>query len=168
MASRQMQVHRRVSELGMSKQHLDRSEICSGLQQVSRKTMPQRMGIRAGPVIGGNTWRTPPPRAWRNERCAKSSCGAGAHPASSGEDGSQGNLLVTHTLFAVNAGTCHNCSIRRASGFVQTPFSSLYSRFGRPFGMYGPPPPLCKRKMRKTELVCANVSGLCWSSDLLA
>jgi hypothetical protein len=33
--------------------------------------------------------------------------------------------------------------------------------------MYGPPP-YCKRKMRKTELVCANVSGLCWSSDLLA
>jgi hypothetical protein len=33
--------------------------------------------------------------------------------------------------------------------------------------MYGPPP-FCKRKMRKTDLVCANVSGLCWSSDLLA
>ena len=33
--------------------------------------------------------------------------------------------------------------------------------------MYGPPP-FCKRKMRMTELVCANVSGLCWSSELLA
>ena len=34
-------------------------------------------------------------------------------------------------------------------------------------GMYGPPP-FCKRRMRMTEKVCANVSGLCWSSDLLA
>jgi hypothetical protein len=34
-------------------------------------------------------------------------------------------------------------------------------------GMYGPPP-YCKRKMKVTELVCANVSGLCWSSYLLA
>jgi hypothetical protein len=33
--------------------------------------------------------------------------------------------------------------------------------------MYGPPP-FCKRKMRMTGKVCANVSGLCWSSDLLA
>ena len=38
----------------------------------------------------------------------------------------------------------------------------------RRHGMYGPPP-CCKRKMKMTELVCANVSGLCWSSgDLLA
>ena len=37
----------------------------------------------------------------------------------------------------------------------------------RQHGMYGPPP-YCKRKMKVTELVCANVSGLCWSSDLLA
>ena len=35
------------------------------------------------------------------------------------------------------------------------------------FGMYGPPP-FCKRKMRMTELVCANVFGLYWSSELLA
>ena len=34
-------------------------------------------------------------------------------------------------------------------------------------GMYGPPP-FCKRKMQMTELVCANVFGLCWSSELLA
>ena len=37
---------------------------------------------------------------------------------------------------------------------------------GQP-GMYGPPP-FCKRKMRMTELVCANVFGLYWSSELLA
>jgi hypothetical protein len=35
------------------------------------------------------------------------------------------------------------------------------------FGMYGPPS-FCKRKMKMTELVCANVFGLCRSSDLLA
>jgi hypothetical protein len=29
-------------------------------------------------------------------------------------------------------------------------------------GMYGPPPG-CKRKVRGTRLVCANVYGLCWS-----
>lgn len=34
-------------------------------------------------------------------------------------------------------------------------------------GMYGPPP-FCKRNMRMAEVVCVNVSGLCWSSDLLA
>ena len=34
-------------------------------------------------------------------------------------------------------------------------------------GMYGPPP-FCKRKVRMTELVCANVFGLYWSSELLA
>jgi len=34
-------------------------------------------------------------------------------------------------------------------------------------GMYGPPP-FCKRRMRMTELVCANVFGLDWSSELLA
>ena len=34
-------------------------------------------------------------------------------------------------------------------------------------GMYGPPP-FCKREMRMTELVCANVFGLYWSSELLA
>ena len=34
-------------------------------------------------------------------------------------------------------------------------------------GMYGPPP-FCKRKVRMTELVCANVFGLDWSSELLA
>jgi hypothetical protein len=27
---------------------------------------------------------------------------------------------------------------------------------------------IASEKMRKAELVCANVSGLCWSSDLLA
>jgi hypothetical protein len=31
---------------------------------------------------------------------------------------------VTHTLDAANARAHHNCSIRRASGFVQTRFSS--------------------------------------------
>ena len=34
-------------------------------------------------------------------------------------------------------------------------------------GMYGPPP-FCKRIVRKAELVCANVFGLYWSSELLA
>lgn len=34
-------------------------------------------------------------------------------------------------------------------------------------GMYGPPP-FCKRRMRMQNMVCANVFGLCWSSDLLA
>ena len=34
-------------------------------------------------------------------------------------------------------------------------------------GMYGPPPN-CKRKMRGTGLVCANVYGLCWREALLA
>jgi hypothetical protein len=34
-------------------------------------------------------------------------------------------------------------------------------------GMYGPPP-FCKRKVRMTELVCANVFGLYWSRELLA
>jgi hypothetical protein len=38
--------------------------------------------------------------------------------------GSQENLLVTHTLDPANARAHLNCSIRRASGFVQTPFSS--------------------------------------------
>ena len=38
---------------------------------------------------------------------------------------------------------------------------------GRPSGMYGPPP-FCKRKARMTELACANVFGLYWSSELLA
>jgi hypothetical protein len=33
--------------------------------------------------------------------------------------------------------------------------------------MYGPPP-FCKRKVRMTGLVCANVFGLDWSSELLA
>jgi len=37
----------------------------------------------------------------------------------------------------------------------------------RQTGMYGPPP-FCKRRMRMAELVCANVFGLYWSSDLLA
>jgi len=37
----------------------------------------------------------------------------------------------------------------------------------RQWGLYGPPP-FCKRKMRETELVCANVFGLNWNSDLLA
>ena len=27
---------------------------------------------------------------------------------------------------------------------------------------------IASEKMKETELVCANVSGLCWSSDLLA
>jgi hypothetical protein len=40
----------------------------------------------------------------------------------------------------------------------------LYHRL---LGMYGPPP-FCKRKVRMTELVCANVFGLYWSSELLA
>jgi hypothetical protein len=31
MASRQVQVHGRISELGMSKQHLNRPEICTGI-----------------------------------------------------------------------------------------------------------------------------------------
>jgi hypothetical protein len=31
---------------------------------------------------------------------------------------------VTHTLAGANARTYHHCSIRRASGFVQTRFSS--------------------------------------------
>jgi hypothetical protein len=31
--------------------------------------------------------------------------------------------------------------------------------------MYGPPP-FCKRRMKMTELVCANVFGLYWSSEL--
>jgi hypothetical protein len=32
MASRQMQVHRRINQLGMSEQHLNRPQICTGLQ----------------------------------------------------------------------------------------------------------------------------------------
>jgi hypothetical protein len=34
-------------------------------------------------------------------------------------------------------------------------------------GMYGPPP-FCKRKMRMTELVCANVFGLNWGKPNIA
>ena len=36
----------------------------------------------------------------------------------------RGILLVTHTLDPATARAYHNCSIRRASGFVQTRFSS--------------------------------------------
>lgn len=32
---------------------------------------------------------------------------------------------MTHTLAPANARAYHNCSIRRASGFVQTPLSKL-------------------------------------------
>jgi len=39
---------------------------------------------------------------------------------------------MTHTLDPANAPAHHNCSIRRASGFVQTPFSSLGRIVGYP------------------------------------
>jgi len=49
---------------------------------------------------------------------------------------------------------------------LQRPDSSL-REYRRQSGMYGPPP-YCKRKVRMTEMVCANVFGLYWSSELLA
>src|ERR1019366_2252607 len=74
---------------------------------------------------GGNTWKSPLPRAGRCRPCSASSCDAGAHPASSAEDGSQkppcDPRLTPPTMFGESP--CR--SIRRVGGLVQTPLCRL-------------------------------------------
>src|ERR1019366_8597719 len=78
--------------------------------------------VQAAPANDENTWRTPRPRGRKTARCSESSCDAEAHPASTGEDGSQGNPPCDPHATP----TCRPCrrhySIRRASGLVQTRF----------------------------------------------
>jgi hypothetical protein len=62
---------------------------------------------------------------------------------------------VTHTLDAANARAHHNCSIRRASGFVQTPLaSSMPGPEFRENGISGnllPPAPPGRGNYRKPD-----------------
>jgi hypothetical protein len=64
---------------------------------------------------------------------------------------------VTHTIPASKLPLSHHCSDRGACGFVLVANTECMVRRR-----------IASEKMKVTELVCANVSGLCWSSDLLA
>src|ERR1700689_4100589 len=71
---------------------------------------------------GENIWKSLLPRAGRSRPCSVSSCDAGAHPASSAEDGSQKPPCDPNLKPSKRLGEHHCCSVRRASGLVQTPF----------------------------------------------
>src|SRR6202021_329704 len=69
---------------------------------------------------GENTWKTLLPRAGRCRRCSVSSCDAGAHPASSAEDGSQKPPCDPNLTRPKRLRDHHCSSVRRANGLVQT------------------------------------------------
>src|ERR1700681_4795388 len=70
---------------------------------------------------GENTWKSLLPRAGRCRPYSVSSCDAGAHPASSAEDGSQKPPCDPNLTRPKRLGD-HRCrSVRRDSGLVQTP-----------------------------------------------
>ncbi len=73
--------------------------------------------------------------------------------------------LLSYPSFAATIAQTYQCSgvVHDATGGV-IPGVAVAMRQS---GMYGPQP-FCKRKVRMTELVCANVFGLYWSSELLA
>src|SRR5882757_5559600 len=72
---------------------------------------------------GENTWKSLLPRAGRCRPCSVSSCDAGAHPASSAEDGSQKPPCDPNLTRPKRLGD-HRCSsVRRANGLVQTRIS---------------------------------------------
>src|SRR5258707_12811513 len=67
---------------------------------------------------GENTWKSLLPRAGSCRPCSVSSCDAGAHPASSAEDGSQKPPCDPNLTRPKRLGD-HRCgSVRRASGLV--------------------------------------------------
>src|SRR5260370_24785634 len=87
--------------------------------------MPDTAGYDPVPtslVSGESILKTPPPRACRRKLCSVSSCDAGAHPASSAEDGSQKppcDPSLTSTTMPGDALRRSVPSVRRASGLVQ-------------------------------------------------
>src|ERR1035441_2535666 len=84
---------------------------------------PDTAGYGQAPTClasGESTWKSLLPRACRCRSCSVSSCDAGAHPASSAEDGSQKPPCDPNLTRPKSLGD-HRCrSVRRASGLVQT------------------------------------------------
>src|ERR1700691_4688103 len=82
--------------------------------------------VPTGLASGENTWKTLLPRAGRYRSCSVSSCDAGAHPASSAEDGSQKPPCDPNLKPPKGLRDHHCSSVRRASGLVQTPQCPLF------------------------------------------
>src|ERR1035437_6776011 len=85
---------------------------------------PDTAGYDWGPTClasGESTWKSLLPRAGRCRPCSVSSCDAGAHPASSVEDGSQKPPCDPSLTRPTMPGDALRRSVRRASGLVQTP-----------------------------------------------
>src|ERR1035437_8816671 len=85
---------------------------------------PDTAGYDWGPTClasGESTWKSLLPRAGRCRPCSVSSCDAGAHPASSVEDGSQKPPCDPNLTRPTMPGDALRRSVRRASGLVQTP-----------------------------------------------
>src|SRR5450759_5959714 len=85
---------------------------------------PDTAGYDQVPTVlasGENTWKNLLPRAGRSRPCSVSSCDAGAHPASSAEDGSQKPPCDPNLKRPKRLGDDQCRSVRRAGGLVQTP-----------------------------------------------
>src|ERR1035438_1001736 len=83
------------------------------------------------PASGESTWKTLLSRADRCRSCSVSSCDAGAHPASSAEDGSQKPPCDPNLKRPKRLGDHRCCSVRRAGGLVQTPLGSPFGSAAR-------------------------------------
>ena len=84
---------------------------------------PDTAGCDQVPIClasGENTWKSLLPRAGRCRSCSVSSCDAGAHPASSAEDGSQMPPCDPNLKRPKRLGDRLCPSVSRAGGLVQT------------------------------------------------